>query len=136
MDEGIKVGVKDGFNFCLHLAKIIVPVTFTFSILKETVIFKQATYLLTPAMGVVGLPGSATFTLLLGFFSLYAAVGSIIPLGLTVKETTIIAMMILTAHTLIIEGGALKRMKLNYVKLTVFRIIMAFFIGFIVNLLM
>ncbi len=136
MEEGIKVGIKDGFNFSLHLAKIIIPVTFTFSILKETIIFKQATYLLAPVMSVVGLPGSVVFTLFLGFFSLYAAIGSIIPLGLTVKEATIIAMMLLTAHTLIIEGVALKRMKLNYVKLTIFRIIMAFFIGFIVNLLM
>jgi hypothetical protein len=43
MEEGIKVGIKEGFKFCLDLAKIIVPVTFTFAILKETVIFKQIT---------------------------------------------------------------------------------------------
>jgi len=136
MKEGIKVGIKEGFKFCLDLAKIIVPVTFAFAILKETVIFKQITYFLSPYMGFVGLPGSAAFTVLLGFFSLYAAVGSILPLGLTVKETTIVAMILLTAHTLIIEGGVLKQLKLNYIKLTAFRILMAFFIGAIINFLM
>jgi hypothetical protein len=136
MEEGIKVGVKEGFKFCLDLAKIIVPVTFTFVILKETVLFKQITYFLSPYMSFVGLPGSAAFTVLLGFFSLYAAVGSIPPLGLTVKETTIVAMILLTAHTLIIEGGVLKQLKMNYVKLTAFRILMAFFIGAIINFLM
>jgi hypothetical protein len=136
MEEAIKVGIKDGFKCCFDLAKFIVPVTFAFSILKETFIFKQITYFLSPYMGFVGLPGSAAFTVLLGFFSLYAAVGSILPLGLTVKETTIVAMILLTAHTLIIEGGVLKQLKLNYIKLTAFRILMAFFIGAIINFLM
>jgi spore maturation protein SpmB len=136
MEEGIKIGIKEGFKFCLNLAKIIVPVTFTFAIIKETTFFKQITFLLSPYMEIMGLPGSAAFTVLLGFFSLYAAVGSILPLGLTVKETTIVAMMLLTAHTLIIEGGVLKQLKLNYIKLTAFRILMAFFIGIIINFLM
>jgi Na+(H+)/acetate symporter ActP len=88
-------------------------------------------------MNLLGLPCSTAFPLILGFFfSLYAAIGAIVPLQLTVKQLTIISLMLLTAHTLILEAIVFKKLKIRYVNLIVFRIIMAFILGYFVNLVM
>ncbi len=137
MEEIIKDGIKNGLKTCLDLAKTIVPVIFIFTFLKQTVIFEKIASFLSPLMNLIGLPGSATFTIILGFFfSLYAAIGAIIPLHMTAKQVTIVAMMLLTSHTLIIEGAVLKKLRVKYITLIAFRIVMAFVIGFFVNIVM
>jgi hypothetical protein len=137
MKEIIKDGIKNGFKVCLDLAKIMIPIIFIFTFLKHTFIFEKIASSLSPLMNLLGLPGSATFPLILGFFfNLYAAIAAIVSLQLTTKQLTIMAMMLLTAHTLILEGFVLKKLKVKYISLIIFRIVMAFIIGFFVNIVM
>jgi len=137
MKEIIKDGIKNGLKICLDLAKIIIPVIFIFTFLKHTILFEKIADSLSPLMNVLGLPGSATFPLILGFFfNMYAAIAAIVSLQMTTKQLTIIAMMILTAHTLILEGFVLKKLKVKYITLIVFRIIMALLVGIFVNIVM
>ena len=137
MKEIIKDGIKNGLKICLDLAKIIIPVIFIFTFLKHTILFEKIADSLSPLMNVLGLPGSATFPLILGFFfNMYAAIAAIVSLQMTTKQLTIIAMMILTAHALILEGFVLKKLKVKYIPLIVFRIIMALLVGIFVNIVM
>lgn len=135
--EIIKDGIKNSLKICFNLGKIIVPLLFIFTFLKYTPVFEKMASYLSPVMNFIGLSGSAAFPVILGlFFNLYAAIGSIIPLQMSVKQITIISLMLLTAHTLILEAIVFKKLKIRYVNLIIFRILMAFIIGYFVNLVM
>ena len=57
-------------------------------------------------MKLIGLSGDAAIPLVLGnFLNLYAAIGAILTLDLTVKEVFILAVMLSFSHNLIIESS-------------------------------
>ena len=61
---------------------------------------------MAPFMSIFGLSGDAAIPLVLGnFLNLYAAIGSILTLDLTVKEVFIIAVMLSFSHALLMESS-------------------------------
>lgn len=137
MEEIIKYGIRKGLKICLDLGKIIIPLVFLFTLLKHLLLFERIADSVSPLMGLVGLPGSAAFPLMLVFFfDLYATIGAITPLNMTIKQLTVMAMMLLTAHSLILEGSILIKLKVKYARLIILRVVMTFIIGAFVNLVM
>ncbi len=135
MKKAIKDGIKNGFKVCWDLAKIIIPIIFIVNILKNTVLFEKTAEYLSPVMGALGLPGGAALVLLIGStLNLYAAIGAMIPLNMDQGQITIIAFMLLVAHTLPIEVGVLRKIKVNYIGMLFLRISTAFAIGFLLNI--
>jgi hypothetical protein len=105
--DTISKGIMAGLRTTWMLGKIIFPVTFLISILQYTPILPWIIELISPAMGLIGLPGDAAIPLVLGnFLNLYAGIGGILALdSLTVKEVFIIAVMLSFSHNLFIETG-------------------------------
>jgi hypothetical protein len=104
--ETLKRGITAGFKTTWALGKIIFPITLFVTILKYTPILPWITKLIAPLMGMLGLPGDAAVVLVLGkFLNLYAAIGAILTLDLTVKEVFILAVMLSFAHNLLIESS-------------------------------
>ena len=107
--EPAREGLRKAVQTTLLLTKIIIPVTFVVVTLNRFGLSSQLAELLSPLLKVVGLPGEAALPLFLGFFvNIYAAIGAISVLSLTGWQITIIAAMILTCHSLLMETTVLK----------------------------
>ncbi|WP_035323172.1 nucleoside recognition domain-containing protein [Peribacillus kribbensis] len=131
----IKRGLLSGLGTVWTLGKVIFPVTLIVSILQYTPVLNWIVKGISPAMKVLGLPGEAAIPLVLGnFLNLYAAIGGVLTLHLTVKEVLILAVMLSFCHNLLIETSvALKVGVKLWVILTV-RISLALISAIVINL--
>ena len=94
-------GLKSGLRTTWKLGRIIFPVTIAVSILQYTAVYDALLSILSPVMVFIGLPGEAAVTLVLGnLLNLYAAIGAILTMGLTVKQVFILALMLSFSHSL------------------------------------
>ncbi|WP_348519844.1 nucleoside recognition domain-containing protein [Bacillus sp. 165] len=106
----LKKGLLSGLKTTWLLGKIIVPVTLIVTVLKYTPILPWVTQFIEPLMQLIGLPGDAAVPLVLGnFLNLYAAIGAIITLKLSVKEVFILAVMLSFSHNLLVETSVASR---------------------------
>ncbi|HZK25761.1 MAG TPA: nucleoside recognition domain-containing protein [Oscillospiraceae bacterium] len=129
-------GLRKALRTTLLLAKIIIPVTFVIVSLKRIGIIGQLADLLAPFLKILGLPGEAALPLFLGFFvNIYAAIGAISLLALTGWQITIIAVMILTCHSLLMETPVLKLSGVHPAAAVLIRFGSAMILGFALHLL-
>lgn len=106
MEKTFKRGSHVGLQTAWDLGKIIFPITFIVSILKYTPVIPWVVGVCEPIMKWVGLPGEAAIPFVLAnFLSLYAGIGAVLSLDLTVKEVFILAIMISFSHNLFIESA-------------------------------
>ena len=104
--SSIKNGGITGLKTTWTLGKVIFPVTLIVVLLQHTPILPWIIRLIEPMMGLIGLSGDAAIPLVLGnFINLYAGIGGILSLDLTVKEVFIIAVMMSFSHNLFIESA-------------------------------
>lgn len=102
--ETLKKGWRAGWETTWLLSKIIFPITLLVTILSHTPVLDWIIALCTPLMKWIGLPGEAAIPLVLAnLLNLYAGIGAILTLELTVKEVFILALMMSFAHNLFIE---------------------------------
>ncbi|MDR6225617.1 nucleoside recognition domain-containing protein [Desmospora profundinema] len=103
-------GLTSGWRTTWELGKIIFPVTLAISLLQHTPVIDWLVRILTPAMSWMGLPGEAAIPLVLGnLLNLYAAIGAILTLDLTVKQVFIVAVMLSFSHNLFVESAVCRR---------------------------
>jgi hypothetical protein len=106
MVSSLKKGLGVGLKTTWSLGKVIFPVTLIVSILQYTPVLPWVIDLITPLMSLLGLSGDAAIPLVIGnFLNLYAAIGAILSLDLTVKEVFIIAVMLSFSHNMLVESG-------------------------------
>ncbi len=130
----LRSGTQKGLQTTLLLLKIIIPVTVILVALEKLELLVPVANWFAPALRPFGLPGEAALALLLGFFvNIYAAIGAITVLNLSAKEITILAVMILTSHSLPMEGPVLKATGLSPILSTTVRIVAAFLFALLVN---
>ncbi len=123
-------GLKKGLSITWELSKVIVPVYFIITIFQYTPVMDWIAEVMEPIMYMVGLPGEASLPLVLGMFlNIYAAIGAILPLGMGTREITIIAAMLLMAHSLPMEAAVSKKSGAKVASLVLVRVIMAFLVG-------
>lgn len=107
-------GWRSGLETTWELTKVILPVTLVVSVLKYTFIIEWLVKGLTPLMGWIGLPGEAAVPLALGnLLNLYAAIGAILTMDLTIKQVLILAVMLSFSHNLLVETALCRRVGLN-----------------------
>lgn len=91
---------------------------------------------LAPVMGLFGLPNDATIPLVLGnLLNLYAAIGAILAMDLTVKQVFILALMLSFSHGLPVEAAICRRVGVSVSLVLLFRIGLAAAAGAAVNFL-
>ncbi|MEA3423078.1 MAG: nucleoside recognition domain-containing protein [Bacillota bacterium] len=131
-----KCGFKKGIITTKELSKVIIPVYIIVSLLKETVIIDTISNILAPMMNLFGLPGEASIVLVLGnLINTYGAIGAMASFDLTIKQITIIAVMISFSHSLIIESTIIKKIGVNPFKVALMRISLSVSAGVLLNLL-
>lgn len=133
--DTLKRGFMSGLNITWELSKILVPIYFIVTFLKYTPIIGWISTLFSPIMGIFGLPGEAAIVLVLGnVVNLYAAIGAMVPLSLSIKELTILAIMLSFCHSLPVETALAKRIGLSAINVIAVRAGLAVISGIAFNL--
>ncbi|TLS38530.1 nucleoside recognition domain-containing protein [Pseudalkalibacillus caeni] len=131
----LKKGTLAGLQTTWILGKIIFPITLIVTILRYTPILDWIITIMTPLMKWLGLSGEAAIPLVIGnFLNLYAAIGAILTLDLTVKEVFILAVMLSFSHNLLIESSVAARVGVKLWIMIAVRVGLAIISGFIINL--
>lgn len=131
----IKKGLAVGLKTTWILGKIIFPITLIVTLLQYTPVLPWIVDLIEPFMGVLGLSGDAAIPLVLGnFLNLYAAIGAILTMELTVKEVFILAIMTSFAHNLIIESTVAAKVGVKLWVVVSVRVVLAIASGIFINL--
>jgi len=127
-------GLQSGLNTTWLLAKVIFPVTFIITILKFTPVIGWLINIFTPLMQLIGLPGEAAIPLVLGnILNLYAAIGAILTLELTVKNVFILAVMLGFSHNLLVETAIAKKIGISGTLIITIRLTLATLSAIIIN---
>lgn len=135
--KSVIIGLKKGFITLWKLTKIIVPVYFFVTFLKMTPILDQLSNWFEPAMKLIGLPGEASLVLVLGnAINLYAGIGAITSLSLTIKQITILAVMLSFSHALFLESAVAKKVGVSLFMVVITRIALAIVSGLLLNIIL
>lgn len=136
----IKEVLKDTGSTYFFLLKIMIPISILVKILEGYGVIDIIGQNLSPAMNVVGLPGD--FGLILAtamIVNIYGALIVFFQLSLvnnyTVAQVTILACMMLIAHTLPIEARIAQKAGVRLWFTLTLRILGAFVFGFILNII-
>jgi len=128
-------GLKSGLRTTWELGKVIFPVTLIVTVLQYTAVYDVLLSAIEPAMSWFGLPSGAAVPLLLGsLLNLYAAIGAIVAIELTVKQVFILAVMLSFSHMLPVEGAVCRRIGVSVTLVTFVRVSMALLAGIALNL--
>ncbi len=130
-------GFKNGLNITWILAKTIIPVYFFVNFLSYIGVLEWISNVFIPVMNIFGLPGKAAIVIVLGnVLNLYAAIGAIASISLSVKQITIIAIMLSFSHSLFVETAVAKRAGISGLLIVFIRISLAIISGIVFNLVL
>ena len=136
MGGTIKRGLVVGLQTSWTLGKVIFPVTLIVTLLRYTPILDWIIQVITPVMSWFGLSGDAAIPLVLGnFLNLYAAIGAILTLDLTVKEVFILAVMLSFSHNLLIESTVAAKVGVKIWVIVTVRVGLALISALVIHLL-
>lgn len=103
-------GLKEGLKVSYSIAKIMLIASFIITMLKYSGFIEIFSNTIAPFCRFLGLQGDAVLALMSGYLiNCYSAIAIITTLALTIKEVTIISIMLLLCHTLPIELAVQKR---------------------------
>ena len=135
LGTSIKNGSIAGLKTTWSLGKVIFPITMIVVLLQYTPILPWIIDKISPFMKVFGLSGDAAIPLVLGnFLNLYAAIGGILSLDLTVKEVFIVAVMLSFCHNLLIESSVAAKVGVKIWVILTVRIGLAVLSAIVINL--
>ncbi len=130
-----KLASPKALKTSLWILKITIPVSFIVSILGFYGALSMVSNFFTPAFKLIGLRGEAAIAFVTGvFLNIYSVIAVLSQLSLTLRETTIIAVMSLIAHNLIVETAVQSHTGSKAWHMLALRIGMAFLAGLLLNL--
>jgi hypothetical protein len=130
-------GLKSGVLTFWMLARVMVPAYGAALILDHLGVIHALARVAGPVMRPLGLPGSATVPLVVGYImNIYAAAGAMTALHLTGQQITVLALAILIGHNLIVEGAVLRKAGMSGTAFGVLRVVAGLAAAGLANLLM
>ncbi len=135
MKQTVLKGFQTGCKTTWTLGKVIFPITLVVTILQFTPVLPWIIQLISPIMGIFGLSGNAAIPLVIGnVLNLYASIGAILSLDLTVKEVFILAMMLSFSHNLFVESTVASKVGVKIWVILAVRLGLAATAGIVINL--
>jgi spore maturation protein SpmB len=130
--DTFKRGFNNGIKTLWDLLKMMVPIYIGVQILSVSGLLNIIADFFTPFMSFFGLPGEASLTLMIGYFSgIYGALGTLAAIKLNAVQATTIAIMISTAHNLISESAVVKKLGVSAMASALVRIFFSVLFGFL-----
>ena len=135
--ELVKEGARQGLFSFYSLLKVMIPVYIFISFLKRIHVLDQLAGYFTPFMKYFGLPGDVAVAVVLGWsINIYAAIAAFAGLGLSVRQVTILGVMLGTSHTLFMETAVVGQMKARPITVLILRISVGLLLGLLMNLVL
>lgn len=135
--DTFKRGFYNGLKTLWILSKVLVPVYLIITIIRLTPIIDWIAVLFKPLMFAFGLPGEAAIVLVLGnTLNIYAALGAIASLTLSIKQITILAVMLGFSHSLIVETAIFRKLRVSALVIVTIRLGLSIVSGLILNLVL
>lgn len=123
LNPGLKAGVKKGTHSLIWILKIILPISLAVTLLQWTGWLQRLDSLLGPIMQAIELPAEAALPILLAtLVSFYAALASMAVIPFTQEQLILVALFIMVAHMLIMEGVVQLKSGIGLAKITLFRL--------------
>ncbi|MGI6604541.1 MAG: nucleoside recognition domain-containing protein [bacterium] len=133
--RALREGAQNAVRTILVLAKVMVPATLLVTFLELSGLLPQLAKRFAPAMALLGLPGEAAIALVAGnLSSMYAGVGAMAALELTVKQRLILAAMLMLSHSLPQEGAIVLQAGGRALQVVGVRILTALATGMVLNM--
>ncbi|MCA1061325.1 hypothetical protein LCL96_20625 [Rossellomorea aquimaris] len=133
--SSLKNGGLTGLKTTWSLGKVIFPITLIVFLLQYTPVLPWIMEKISPLMKLLGLSGDAAIPLVLGnSLNLYAGIGGILSLDLTVKEVFIIAVMLSFCHNLFIESTVASKVGVKIWLIVTVRVSLALLSAIVINL--
>lgn len=127
-------GARMGIDTTWTLGKIIFPITLIITLLQYTPVIDWVVALFSPLMHLFGLPGDAAIVLALGnVLNLYAAIGAMLTMDLTVKQVFILSVMLSFSHALIVETAIARKIGVKGWIMASTRLALAFLSAWIIH---
>ena len=116
------------------LLKIMIPVSLCVSLLQFYGVIEVMARCIDPVFRYVGLPGSSAIAFLTGaFVTGYAGMAVMLSMVLTLRQATIISLMICLCHALPMESAVARKTGSSFIRMSLIRIVMAFVCAFYLN---
>jgi spore maturation protein SpmB len=124
---GVCAGIRKGWGAFLWMIKILVPISLLTTVLAWFGWIGQLVVVLKPVMGVLHLPAESALPIIIGMFTnIYGAIAAMVALPFTKEQMTLMAIFVLTAHSLIQESVIQGKSGLHPIKAFSARLIAAF----------
>ncbi len=118
----------------LWLLRLMVPISLAVGLLQFYGGIEWMAQWLDPLFVSIGLPGYSAIAFLTGaFVTTYAGIAVMLSMVLTLREATIISVMICICHALFVESAVVKRTGSSFWKMWVLRFVLAFVCGYYLN---
>jgi hypothetical protein len=123
LKTGIRTGVKKGWRNFVWICKIIVPVSFVAALIQWTGWLNEIDFLLHPLMSGINLPAAAALPIIVAMtVSFYAGIAIMVVLPFTSEQIILIALFVMIAHMLPVEGIVQHKSGLHVIKAILVRI--------------
>ncbi len=121
----------------LWLLKMMIPISLVVTLLQHFGIIGCAARYIDPLFRLMGLPGESAVAFITGAaLSTYAGMAALLSLTLTLRQATIVSLMILLCHALPMECTVTHRTGSSFAGMVVLRILMAFAAAFYLNIVL
>ena len=126
LKAGFLQGLRKGTHGFLWICRILVPVSFAVALLDWTGWLYALDPIFQPVMGLINLPPQAALPILLAIFSsFYAALGIIVVIPFSTEQVILLAIFIMIAHMLIMEGLIQHKSGIGLAKIDAIRLVTA-----------
>jgi spore maturation protein SpmB len=129
--------LKPTLKISILMLKVFIPLSIITLLLKQLGVLDLLAPVFAPLMSLIGLPGEAAITLLVGFTNtIYASLATVSAIDLTARQITILGVVLGISHSLFVETGILTNLRMATIGIALFRIIVGLAAGIILNLIM
>lgn len=129
--------LKPTLKVSMMMLKVFIPLSLLTLLLRQLGVLDILAPVFAPFMSLIGLPGEAAITLLVGFTNtIYAALATAAAMDLTARQITILGVVLGIAHSLFVETGILTNLRMATVGIALFRIVVGLAAGTILNIIM
>lgn len=119
------------------LLKLMIPISLVVALLQHFGIIEWIAQYLNPVFQYMGLPGASAVIFITGATAgTYAGVAAMMSIPLTLRQATIICLMIALCHALPMECAVCKKTGSSFFKMGIIRIIMAFMCAYYLNIVL
>lgn len=126
LKEGVRAGLRRGWNGFVWMMRIIIPVSLCTAVLDWSGFLHHLDFILAPLMGFLSLPPTAALPLIIGMVSsVYGGIAAMAVLPFSTGQMTLIAVFILMCHALIQEGIIQGNSGIHPLKATLVRVVAA-----------